>query len=167
VNYLNETKKSASIVGESIITAISIGFVLVLLGTIFVTTPNLFGGIIDLFGDFELVNVPDSDLTLPGPASPGAFSVVYVAAAQFSFALGVFRIVILVLRFVFASPWRKRAETVGNLVFWLGAGFLIQTFLLDSTIDFTNWFTFWSTIIMLIGVSLIARASTMAVARIT
>jgi hypothetical protein len=164
---LNETKKSASIMGENIITAISVGFVLVLLGTIFVITPNLFGEILDLFGDFELVDVPNSDLILPGPASPSAFSVVYVAAAQFSFALGVFQIVILVLRFVFASPWRKRAETVGNLVFWLGAGFLIQTFLLDSTLDLTNWFSFWSAIIMLIGVSLIARAGTMVVARIT
>jgi hypothetical protein len=164
---LNETKKSASIMGESIITAISVGFVLVLLGTIFVTTTNLFGEILDLFGDFKLVDVPNSDLILLGPASPSAFSVVYVAAAQFSFALGVFQIVILVLRFVFASPWRKRAETVGNLVFWLGAGFLIQTFLLDSTLDLTNWFSFWSAIIMLIGVSLIARAGTMVVARIT
>lgn len=161
---MNENKKSTSIMGESIITVISVGFVLVLLGTLFIITPNLFGGIIDLFGDFELIDVPNSDLTLPGPASPGDFTVVYVAAAQLSFAIGIFQIVILALRFVFASPWRKKAETVGNLVFWLGAGFLIQTFLLATNVQ---WFVFWSTIMMLFGVSLIARAGTMAVARVS
>ena len=117
---MNKSKKSAPILGESVITAISVGFFLVLVGTIFVITPNLFGKIIDLLKDFELVDVPDSDLILPGPASPGDYSVVYVAVAQFSFALGLFQIVLLALRFFIPSPWEKRAETVGNLVFWLG-----------------------------------------------
>jgi len=159
---LNENKKSAPILGESVITAISIGFLFVLVGTIFVITPNLFGEILDLLRDFKLVDVPNSDLTLPGPASPGDYSIVYVAVAQFSFALGLFQIVILALRFFIPSPWEKRAETVGNLVFWSGTGFLIQSFLLETT----QWFVFWSTIIMLIGVSLLARAGAMAASRI-
>jgi hypothetical protein len=167
-NCLNENKKSAPIFGESIITAISVGFFLVLVGIIFVITPNLFGNIIDLFKDFTLVKVaPNSDLTLPGPAFPGDFSVVYVAAAQFSFATGLFQIVILALRFFASSPWGKRAENVGNLVFWLGTGFFIQFILLVENLDITQWFVFWTTVIMLIGVSLIARAGIMAVARLT
>lgn len=168
VNCLNENKKSAPIFGEGIITAISVGFFLVLVGIIFVITPNLFGNIIDLFKDFTLVKVaPNSDLTLPGPTFPGDFSVVYVAAAQFSFAVGLFQIVILALRFFASSPWGKKAENVGNLVFWLGTGFFIQSILLLENLDITQWFVFWSTIIMLIGVSLIARAGIMAVARLT
>ena len=159
---MNESKKSAPILGESIFTAISIGFFLVLVGTIFVITPNLFDKIIDLAKDFKLVDVPNSGLILPGPESPRDYSVVYVAVAQFSFALGLFQIVILALRFVIPSSWGKRAETVGNLVFWLGTGFLIQSFLLETT----QWFIFWSTIIMLLGVSLIARAGVMAASRI-
>jgi hypothetical protein len=165
VNYLNENKKSTPIFGENVITAISVGFFLVLVGIIFVITPNLFGKIIDLFKDIALVKVAsNTDLMLPGPASPAAYSVVYVAAAQFSFAIGLFQIVVLALRFFASSPWGKRAETVGNLVFWLGTGFLIQTFLL---IEDVQWFVFWSTVIMMIGVSLIARAGAMAVARLT
>ena len=159
---MNERNESARILGENIFTAISIGFFLVLVGTLFVITPNLFGEILDLLKDFELVNVPNSDLTLPGLASPGAYSVVYVAVTRFSFALGLFQIVILTLRFFTLSPWGKRAEALGNLVFWLGTGFLIQSFLLETT----QWFVFWSTIIMLIGVSLIARAGAMTAARI-
>jgi uncharacterized protein YjeT (DUF2065 family) len=163
VNYLNEGKKSSPVLGETIITAISIGFFLVLVGILFVITPNLFGKIIDLISDFRLVDVPNTNLIFPGPAAPSAFSVVYVAAAQFSFALGVFQVVVLALRFFYGSAWRKRAETVGNLVFWLGTGFLIQSFLIGTT----QWFVFWSTVIMMIGVSLIARAGVMAVSRMT
>ncbi len=169
MNYLNDKKKSAPILGENVITAISIGFFLVLVGILFVITPNLFGEIIDLLSDFKLVEVvPNSDIIFPAPESLNAFSVVYVAAAQLSFALGIFQIVILALRFFISSPWQKRAESVGNLVFWLGTGFLIQSFLIEPILlEATQWFMFWSTVIMMIGVSLIARAGVMAVARVT
>ena len=87
--------------------------------------------------------------------------IVYQAAGQVSVALCVFQIVILALRFVIPSSWGKRAETVGNFVYWAGAAFLIQTFLVENT----QWFVFWSTIIMLAGVSLIVRAVVMAISR--
>lgn len=161
---MKDNKKSTPILGENVITAISIGFFLVLVGVLFVITPNLFGEIIELLSDFKLKEVvPNSDLIFPAPEFPSAFSVVYVAAAQFSFALGIFQIVVLALRFIISSPWPKRAETVGNLVFWLGTGFLIQSFLIDTT----QWFVYWSTVMMMIGVSLIARAVVMALARFT
>jgi hypothetical protein len=137
-------------------------------GILFAITPNLLGEIIDLLSDFKLVTVvSNSDFVFPGPVNPSDFSVVYVAAAQFSFALGVFQIFILALRFFSASPSRKKAETVGNFVFWLGTGFLIQSFLLVENVGIDQWFMFWSTMIILIGVSLLARAGAMAVARVT
>ena len=155
--------KSAPLLGESIITAISIGFTLLLVGILFIITPNLLGEIIDLLGDFELVEVvSNSNLIFLGPAFPNAHNVVYVAAAQFCLVIGLFQIVVFALRFLASSQWGKKAETVGNLVFWLGTWFLIQSFLLETT----QWFVFWSTIIMLIGVSLIARAGAMAASRI-
>jgi hypothetical protein len=163
VYYLNESKKSAPIFGESIITAISVGFFFLLVGIIFVITPNLLDKILDFFTGFELVDIKNSNWALPAPANPSSHLLVYEAAAQFSFALGAFQIVILALRFFVTSSWGKRSETVGNLVFWLGAGFLIQTFLLETP---SYWFIFCSTIIMLLGVSLIARAIVMAAARI-
>ncbi|UCC57686.1 MAG: hypothetical protein JSW14_04710 [Candidatus Bathyarchaeum sp.] len=159
---MNESKKSAPIFGESIITAISVGFAFLLVGIIFVITPNLFDKILDFFKDFTLVDIKNSNWVLPAPASASSHLLVYQAVAQFSFALGAFQIVILALRFFATSAWEKKSETVGNLVFWLGAGFLIQAFLLETT----YWFIFCSTIIMLCGVSLIARAIVMAAARI-
>jgi hypothetical protein len=162
VHTLNENKKPIQIGGESIFTAISVGFFFVLAGALFVTTPNLFDNILDFFKSFELADVPNTDIIFPVPASPSTHTVLYQVVVQFSFALAIFHIVLLALRFFSHSPWGKRAETVGNLVYWLGAGFLVQNYLLSTP---TQWFVFWSLLIIIIGISLIARAIVMAVAR--
>ena len=54
--------------GEGLFGAISVGFFFVLVGAIFVTTPNLFNEILDFFGDFDLVRVPNQ----PGWLLPGS-----------------------------------------------------------------------------------------------
>lgn len=147
--------------GESLFSAISVGFLFVLVGAIFVTTPNLFNRILDFFRDFDLVRVPNQPgWLLPAPAVPGLHSVVYSAVEKFSYALGLFQIVVLALRFVARSPGSKKAENVSNLVFWLGTGFLTRTLLIETT----RWFVFWAGIIMLIGVSLVIRAIILAAA---
>ena len=75
-------------------------------------------------------------------------------------------------RFIFESPLRRKAENLGDIVFWLGATYLIQIFLVaptqisPQTIDVSKWFEFWAAIVMLIGVSLIARAIFLAAASI-
>ena len=159
---MDKSKETPRQYQEGIFTAISIGFFLLLVGTLFVINPNLFGSIIDFFRDFGLVDVPNTSIVLPAPESLQLHQTVYQAAWQFSIALGVFQVVMLALRFVIPSSWEKRSETVGNLVYWGGASFLIQFFLIDSM----QWFTFWSTILILAGVSIIARAAVMAVSRI-
>ncbi len=162
VNYLNESKEMPRQYREGLFTAISVGFFLLLVGTLFVITPNLFDKILDFFKGFDLVDVPNTDITFLAPEFPNNQSLVYQAARQFSIALGVFQIVILALRFVIPSSWGKRSETVGTFVYWAGAAVLIQLFLIENT----QWFIFWSTIIMIAGVSLIARAVVMAISRI-
>ncbi len=162
VNYLNESKETPRQYREGLFTAISVGFFLLLVGTLFVINPNLFDKILDFFKDFGTFDVPNTDVTFIAPEFPRLHLTVYQAARQFSIALGVFQIVILALRFVIPSSWGKRSETVGNLVFWVGAGFLIQLFLIENT----QWFVFWSTVIIVVGVSLIARAVVMAISRI-
>ena len=147
---------------EGLFTAISIGFLLLLVGTLFIINSNLFGSIMDFFKDFKLVDVPNTDIMFPAPEFPQLHLTVYQVARQFSIALAVFQVIILALRFFIPSSWEKRSETVGNFVYWGGTSFLIQLFLIETT----QWFTFWSTIIILIGVSLIARAVVMAVSRI-
>ena len=159
---MNESKGTPRQYQEGLFTAISVGFFILLVGTLFVINPNLFDKILDFFKGFDLVDVPNTDVTFIAPEFPRLHLTVYQAAGQFSIALGLFQIVILALRFVIPSSWGKRSETVGNLVFWAGAGFLIQLFLIETT----QWFVFWSTIVILFGVSMIARAIVMAVSRI-
>jgi hypothetical protein len=162
VNYLNKNKETPRQYKEGLFTAISVGFFILLVGTLLVINPNLFDQILDFFKDFDTVKVPNTNLTFIAPEFPRSHLPVYQAAGQFSIALVLFQIVILALRFVIPSSWGKRSETVGNLVFWAGAAFLIQSFLIENT----QWFVFWSTIIILVGVSLIARAAVTAVSRI-
>jgi hypothetical protein len=56
-------------------------------------------------------------------------------------------------RFILGSSARKKADGLGDVVFWFGAAYLVQTWLLNVT----KWFEFWALIIVLIGASLIAR----------
>lgn len=148
--------------GEAIFTAISVGFFLVLIGVLLATTPNLFDNFLDFVTSFDLVDVPNSDIILPGPVSPNSHIVLYETVQLLSFALVAFQIVMLLLRFLAKSSWGKKAEIVGNLIFWLGAGFLIQNFLIETT----QWFVFWSLLLIIIGISMIARAMVIAGSRL-
>ena len=149
---------------EGLLSALSAGFFFVLVGAIFVTTPNLFDKIFTFFRGFDIVRVPNTSIRLPAPASPWVHSGVYSALALSGFVWSLFQIVVLVLRFVVYSPLSKKAETAGNLVFWLGANFLVRSFLNETTTPRT-WFVFWTAIIMLLGVSIIVRAIILAVQR--
>jgi hypothetical protein len=71
----------------------------------------------------------------------------------------------IVLRFAVHSPLSKKADNMGDIAFWLGAYYLVTT-LLNETTTHTVWFTFWTEVIMLIGVSLIIRAVVLAAARL-
>jgi len=147
---------------ESLIGAVSAGFFLVLLGALFIITPGLFGRSIDFFEDFGAVTVPNTTIGLFAPLHPLSQGnrMVYTAAEQFCFAFGVFQVVILALRFASRSSTSKKADTIGNLVFWLGAGYLVRMLLLESTrwTSMTTWFVFWAAIITLIGATLVIRA---------
>jgi len=154
---------------ETLIGAVSAGFFFILLGAIFVVTPKLFNEILDFFRNFDIVSVPNlENLRLPAPTYPRAHLVVYQAVEQFSYVWGLFQIVILALRLFAGSPWNKKAETMSNLVFWFGTGYLTRTFLIETTrwasiTGVTRWFVFWAGIITLIGVSLVIRAIILAV----
>jgi len=148
---------------ESVIGAISAGAFFILIGFIFVTTPGLFDRILDFFRDFNFVLVPNTGIYFFAPVNPGAHLVVYAAVRQFSLAWCLFQIVILALRIAYRSPLNKKAETVSNLVFWLGVAFLIDMFLNEKA-RLLEWFVFWSTIIMLLGLTLIVRAIIIAAA---
>jgi len=152
--------------GEGLFGAISAGFFFLLIGVIFVTTPNLFEKTLDFFRDFDVVQIPNTGISIFAPTFPRVHQAVYTAAEQFSFAFGFFQLVILALRFFARSPWSRKAETTSNFVGWIGTGYLIRTLLIGTTrwSGITTWFVFWSAIIMLLGLSLIVRAIVLAAA---
>ncbi len=157
---------------ESMLSAASVGFFLILIGVLFVTTPNLSDSVVKFFTNFTTAQVGKTNIYIPVPqVNPED---VYIAVRQFCIIWGLFLVALLGARFVFGSSARRLAENVGDVLFWLGGAYLAQIFLVtpmqDSTIDMakwtTTWFEFWAAIIMLIGVSLIARGFFLAAARL-
>ena len=120
--------------GENIITAISIGTLLILIGGIYVATlpTSLFDEFTDLVGSFTTSQVGGTGLYLPVPEVPGSHAVFYNAAFQFCIGIALLQIVILLLRLMFQSSIGKTSETVGNLVFWFGASYLVTMFLKEG-----------------------------------
>lgn len=118
---------------------------------------SLWDKIVDFFKSFSVVQIPNSTISLPAPVAPGIHAVVYNAAFQFCIGIAILEVIVLALRLLWRSPIDKTSETVGNLVFWCGASYLVPTFL-NSTTTETTWFAFWAAIILVLGISMIARA---------
>lgn len=130
----------------------SFGFFLMLVGVIWIITPNLLEEVRDFFEDFKLEEEVFPNVFLPAPAS--SHPVVYTAVARFCFVFGLFQIFILVLRFIFREPVDKIAGTFSGMAFWLGAGFLANILSAETI----KWFVFLGWIIVLIGLSLVIRS---------
>jgi magnesium-transporting ATPase (P-type) len=141
---------------EGLITALAVGGFFIILGFVIVSTPNLIDGTFDFFSDITMEPLGGiNNMFLPAPAYPAQHITVFTALMNFFLAIGILQIVILALRLAFRSPLKRISETVGNLIFWLVGAVMANTFLLTGTLN--GWFQFWSTLIILAGVSLLAR----------
>ncbi len=144
---------------EGLITALSIGGFFIILGLVFGFTPTISQNINTFFSDLTTVTFPfgsiGSTASLLAPAHPGNHQSFYLAVMNFLIGVGVLQIVILALRLAVHSQIRRLAQSVGDLIFWIGAAVMANVFLLTGTQS--GWFQFWSSLIVLIGVSLIAR----------
>jgi len=142
------------------ITALAFGAFLIIVGMLFVLTPNLWNETSLFFDDITTRPIPyggdSSTISLLAPLHPADHQVVYNALLQFDIAFGVLQLVILGLRVGYSSRTRRIAETLGNAVFWLGAAYLVYVFLLQGTLE--SWYQYWAALVILVGVSLIARA---------
>ena len=142
---------------EGLFSAIYVGSILIILGLIFFFHGTILMGLTNFFGSLTLAQVPGTGIYLPAPLTPSAHTDLYTAVFQFCLSLGILEIIILVLRLLFNSPLKRKAETIENIVFWFGASYLVITYLND-TATINKWFVFWAGIIMIFGLSLIARA---------
>ena len=129
----------------------SLGFCLLLIGVIWIITPNLFQKVIDFFRDFEIAEI-SPNIFLPAPVHH--HPVVYSSFARFCFVFGLFQIVILVLRFFFREPLDRVAGTFSGIVFWLGAGFFSNLLAAEAI----EWFGFLGWLIVFGGLSLVVRS---------
>ena len=103
------------------------------MGSVFAFSPGIVSNTNAFFSDLTTVSFPfgsSSTLHLPAPAHPAEHIAFYTAVVNFLLGVGILQIVILALRFYVKSPVRRIAETVGNLIFWLGAAVLANVFLL-------------------------------------
>lgn len=149
---------------EGLISALSLGAVLVLVGLVFVNNPNLWKDIANFSNSLETIRVAGTSVFLLAPIVPSAQTGVYTALVQFDLGLGILQVIILAARLLARSRTRRIAETVGSVVFWFGASYLTQTYL-NSTTTQNTWFEYWAAILMLFGVSLIVRGITILIAR--
>lgn len=151
---------------EGVISAISIGLLFVLIGVIFALNQQLVSNFNDFFKDIRLQqvgNLGNSKFFLPAPATPANHTYVYAAASQFALGVGIIEILILTLRLSLSSRMRRTAQTAGDLVFWFGAAYLLNSLASMKTglaipQQRETWFLFWTAIIILIGFSLVIRA---------
>ena len=150
---LSEDKK------ENLLTAIYVGSIFIILAVIYIIhlPSSLWDRIVDFFSSLTLAPVPGTGIALPAPSNPAAHIELYTAAFQFTIALGAIEIAILVIRILWHSPVARKAETLENIVFWLGTSYLIITYLVNMTLA-AEWFVFWAGIILIFGLALVARA---------
>jgi hypothetical protein len=144
---------------EGLITALAIGGFFIILGSVFAFTPGIVNNTNAFFSDLTTVTFPfgspGSTVSLLGPAHPADHQSFYTAVMNFLIGMGVLQIVILALRLVVHSRIRRISQSVGDLIFWLGAALVANVFLLAGTQN--GWFQFWSLLIVIVGASLIAR----------
>jgi hypothetical protein len=150
---LSEKKK------ENLLSGIYIGSILIILAVIYIASlpVSLWDEIVNFFSSLTLAPVPGTGIALPAPSNPASHMELYMAAFIFTIAVGAIEIVVLVLRVLMNSPMPRKAETIENIVFWLGTSYLIITYLVNMTIA-GEWFVFWAGIILIFGLALLARS---------
>jgi hypothetical protein len=157
-------------VAEGLISAVSAGLFFVLVGIIFIINQDLWSKIQEFINSFTIAKVANTSVNLPVPSSPAAYTAVYSAAFQFALGIGALQILVLAMRLTIGSRIRRTAQNVGSLVFWFGTAYALSTLAgMKSTLTLSQqqniWFQFWAIIIILIGLSLIARSAVLLAVR--
>jgi signal transduction histidine kinase len=160
VQALPDSKK------ENLITAVYVGFIFILLAALYFINvhTNLWGNFVNFLSTFILATVPGTSVSLPAPANPAAYTTLYNVGFQFCLGVGLLEIAVLALRIWLNSPLPRKAETIENIVFWLGTSYLAVTYLVNITI-ISEWFVFWAGVILIVGLSLVARAFVLMASR--
>ena len=131
---------------------LSFGVFILLFALFFIIVPNYGSLVVEFFQDFKFEEVA-SNVVFPVPQNP--HPIIYETVMRFCVVFGLFQFVVLALRLRYRSKVGKVAETVSNIIIWLGAAYMFNL-LLMKPLDF--WFPFIGGLIVVFGVSLIARS---------
>jgi hypothetical protein len=130
---------------------ISFGAFLIIIAVIYLRTPGLLFEIRAFVNDFQLVEVYQGfRWFVPSTNHP----VLYSAAEQFCYAFGVVQVLVLGLKFARRSSTYGKARTVSSIVFWLGAGYILSLLSQGAL----SWLSFIAGLVILVGISIVARA---------
>src|SRR4030042_7045887 len=90
---------------EGLFTALYIGALFIILALVYFIhlSDNLWDSLVTFFTTLTLAPVPTTGVSLPAPSTPADFGNLYIAAFQFSIALGIVEIIILTLRVILHS----------------------------------------------------------------
>jgi len=130
---------------------LSFGVFLILVGILFLVTPNLWEAVEGFFGDFTLRKV-DGNIYFPAPEHNHA--VLYNALSQFCLWFGIYQIVLLALKIYLGATIYQKAETFSDIIFWLLAGYFL-VLLKEQGI---SWFAFIGVFILLVGIVILIRS---------
>jgi hypothetical protein len=137
---------------------ISFGAFLIIIAVIYLKTPGLLSEAKAFVTDFRLVELFQNFWWfVPSSNHP----VLYYAAEEFCYAFGLVQILILGLDFARRSSTHRKAETFSSIVFWLGAGYILS--LLSQGV--LTWLSFIAGLVILVGISIVARALVLVFAR--
>lgn len=135
---------------EKWIGLLSFGFFVFLFSSFFVIVPEYSDKVSAFFDSFDWAVV--SEGSLPEPA--GYHPVVYETVMRFCAVFGLFQSFVLALRFYFRSSVRKVAETISNIILWLGAAYMFNLLLSHSM----EWVPLVGGVIGVVGLSLVVRS---------
>ncbi len=102
---------------------LSFGYLLVLMGFLWILNPGLPGDLIGFLKDFRLVR-GEGGIYLPAPMH--GHPSLYLTAMRFCLAYGAFQALILVLRVLQGEPLDAKAGTASRIAFWLAMGFFLR-----------------------------------------
>ncbi len=133
---------------QDILGAVTFGLLIILVAILIVLTPNIFPAIINFFTDFAFVEV------YPGfffwaPQNPANHLLIYNAIFQFFIGTLVINIVVLFLRIIFQDTYRRQVESVGGIIFSVGAIWAAYNLLINYTT--TGAITAFGGYILIIG----------------
>lgn len=136
---------------EQLLSWLSFGVFLIIIGVLFLLNPNLIDEVRVFFEDFKLEQVSGS-FYFPAPQSH--HPTLYNSIALFCFTFGTYQIFLLILRIALEATSTKKVETFTSILFWLATGFAMLM-LKNGTIE---WMTFIAWLIILAAIIIIIRS---------